>query len=385
MVLSKENMLKYSAHLRAYKSACGDHPELKSFDSELQQKTTNLINSFTSDAKTGLVPLPQHAAYKEFTKHLAEVNQQVSDNIIGYGEVVWENSTLRSLVETYFESAKKTLDIAKNVTEYVDEAKRGERYIVAAVAQFEKEKENDVGKNTKRYENTLRELKKFEAMGNPFDGDKFTTLFKLMHKEQESLLERVKETKEKLEEELKNIGMEISSLKTWSIISNVLFIGVFVAVAVGSMYLLYTGVGTWVGVAGLLSLPLIAIGWVGVHTILENKIQALEKQEEALKKALRITNEMDKGMETDKVYMNSISGKVHALKSKITSMLNAVKDATEDGANEVDTKQVMETLTGDVVELTEDIKAVGDDVAKYSKMIEETSYHVLQKITGSGK
>ncbi|CAD5324381.1 unnamed protein product [Arabidopsis thaliana] len=350
MVLSKENMLKYSAHLRAYKSACGDHPELKSFDSKLQQKTSNLINSFTSDAKTGLVPLPQHAAYKEFTKHLAEVNQQVSDYIIGYGEVVWENSTLRSLVETYFESAKKTLDIAEN-----------------------------------RYENTLRELKKFEAMGNNFDGDKFTTLFKLMHKEQESLLERVRETKEKLDEELKNIGMEISSRKKWSIISNVLFIGAFVAVAVGSMVLLCTGVGTGVGVAGLLSLPLIAIGWVGVHTILENKIEAREKQEEALKKAHRIANEMDKGMETDKVDMNSISGKVHALKSKITSMLNAVKDATEDGANEVDTKQVMETLTGDVVELTEDIKVVGDDVAKYSKMIEETSYHVLQKITGSGK
>lgn len=63
MAFSKDKTSRYSEHVDAYRAACGHHPDLKSFDSKIQQRTSNLIDSLTVEAKTGSVS--PHAVHKE--------------------------------------------------------------------------------------------------------------------------------------------------------------------------------------------------------------------------------------------------------------------------------------------------------------------------------
>ncbi|CAA0383975.1 unnamed protein product [Arabidopsis thaliana] len=383
MAFSKDKTSRYSEHVDAYRAACGHHPDLKSFDSKIQQRTSNLIDSLTVEAKTGSVS--PHAVHKEVIEHLVEVSKAVADVITDCGEEVWENGTLQSLVKDYFNSTMETLKIFETVTQCVHEAKRGQRYIKAAVAQFKKDsEEKDVGVKKKRYEKTLEELMKFKAMGNPFDDGLLKTQFELMNKQQESLFDRVTETKERIAKEIEEVQKRISNVNTATIVSHVVFGAAAFGYAAGCIALMCIGVGAPLGAGMVTLLPVIVVQWVGVNYVLNNSLEALQKQLKALNKVKPIPERITEGMEADKEGMKSVPEQVDELKDQISSLLQTVDDAIGSEGDEVDVKLDMESLEDDVKTLTTKITEVGETVAKYSKIIKEARLHVLEKITGTG-
>ncbi|CAL9248287.1 unnamed protein product [Arabidopsis halleri] len=177
----------------------------------------------------------------------------------------------------------ETLKIFETVTQCVHKAKKGHRYIEAAAAQFAKDsEEKDVGVKKKRYQKTLEELMKFKAMGNPFDGSEHTNQFELMNKQQESLLKKVTDTRERIMKEIEEVTERISTVKTVTIISHVVFAAVGVIYTAGCIGLMCTGVGAGLGAAGALGIPVLAVQWVGANYILNESLEALQKQLKAL-------------------------------------------------------------------------------------------------------
>ncbi|EOA24177.1 hypothetical protein CARUB_v10017410mg [Capsella rubella] len=388
MALSEDLMSKCSEHMSAYKSACEEHPGLKSFDSKLQQRAMKVIDTLTAGAETGTgtEELSQHTVHVEVSKHLLEVHQEVANFILESEDDVWENKSLRYLVKAYFENTIKTLEIFDNIMESVEKAERGQLIIQEAVAQFDKDSsEKDFGGKKKRYEKTLKELKKFKAMGNPFDGRDFSAQFKLIQKQQESLLAEVAEAKKKLEEEAKKLQEEYANAQKGSLISNVVFGAVACLVFVGSVALVMTGVGAPLGVAGFVAVPAIAMGWVGVQFYLAKRMEALKRQQEAFTKLQEKLTLLEIGTETNEDSLGTVTEIAHQLEKKITSIMKDVDDAIENEGDEVDIKLDLYSIREKVEKVTEKINEVGETVAKHSKLIAEARYHILEKINGSGK
>ncbi|XP_019085429.1 PREDICTED: UPF0496 protein At3g28270-like [Camelina sativa] len=362
MALSKDTMSKCSEHLSAYKSACEDDPDLKSFDSALQQRTIKVIDSLTAGAETGLSS--QHEVHKEVSQHLLEVSQDVAKFILESKDNVWESEALKSLVIAYFENTVKTLKIFNTIESCVEDAEMGQLLIRDAVAEFQKESaEANVGGTKKKYEKTLKVLKKFKAMGDPFDGTVLKTQLELIKKQQESLLEEVCEAIKKLQMEITNLGKESS-------IANVFFGAVFAVVAAASIALMATGFGGF----GAISSTLIVAGWAGVDTALRRKNDALKKQLEGLETGIKINQEA----------METVSILVDGLEDRIQNMLKLVDNAIENEDDEADTRLVLKVISDKVEILIEKTKDVGESVKNHSKLIAEARLHVLQKINSSG-
>ncbi|XP_010502826.1 PREDICTED: UPF0496 protein At3g28270-like [Camelina sativa] len=387
MALSEDTMSKCSEHLSAYKSACEDHPHLKSFDFSLQQRTIKAIDSLTNGAETGTGFMSQHEIHMEVSKHLLEVSQDVANFIFETEDNVWESKALKSLVTAYFENTKKTFEILDDVLTCVKLAEMGEHYIVEAVAQFDKESAvKGVGGKKKRYENTLKELKRFKLMGDYFQIVAVTTSIslQLIQQQQILLLQKVSEAKKKHAEEIKELGHEYANAKKWSLISNVILGAVFFIVSLGSIALIATGVGESLGIAGAVSLSLIAMGWVGVHTYLTNKMDALKKQAEALKKEHENSTPVEIGIETNEDSLGTILVLVRQLEQKIQSLIKDADEAIENEGDEVDTQLAIYSIREKVTTLAAKVKEIGESVAKQKELILKAGFHVLEKINGSG-
>ncbi|XP_006279202.2 UPF0496 protein At3g28270 [Capsella rubella] len=315
----------------------------------------------------------------EISKNLLEVSQGVANFILEGENDVWENKALRSLVQAYFDNTIKTLEIFDNVMDYVEKAEMGQLYIQEAVAQFDKESaEKDLGGKKKRYEKTLKNLNKFKAMGDTFDGGELMIQFDLIKKQQESLLQDVSEAKTKFHE-------EYAKLKAGSMISHAVFGAAFFGTLIGSVALLITGVGIPLAIAGFLSLPVMAVGWSVTHFLLEKRMDELKKLEETLTKVEGVSSLVGIGIETNEEALKSVSEIAHQLEKKITSIIKYVDDAIENEGDEVDMKLALHLIKEKVMKLTEKIKEVGETVASHSKLILEARFHVLEKINGSGK
>ncbi|XP_023642667.1 UPF0496 protein At3g28270-like [Capsella rubella] len=144
------------------------------------------------------------------------------------------------------------------------------------MAQFDKE--SACGKK-KRYEKTLKDLKKVNDMKDVFDGQ---------------IDEEQYESKNNLDE-----AHHIS--KFW----NVVFGAGIALVVVVSLVVMAVAVGVSAPFA-VLAAPFLALGRVGVHHSLEKKVNDLKKHEEDGKKQEGITDSTDKGMESNKEALNTI-------------------------------------------------------------------------------
>ncbi|EOA24188.1 hypothetical protein CARUB_v10017426mg [Capsella rubella] len=380
MALSEETMSKCSGHMSAYKSACEEHPDLKSFDSSLQQRTIKVIESLTTGADTG--SLSQHSIHMEVSQHLLEVSQGVANFILESENDVWKNKALKSLVQAYFENTIKTIDIFDNIRDFVGKAEMGQLYIQEAMAEFDKESpEKDAGGRKKRYEKTLKDLKKFDDIKDVFDGQVITNQFELIQKQQESLLEKLcEEAKKKIDEKQSDEAeKELDEAHHRSKFWNVVFGAGIALAAVASLAVMAVAVGVAAPFA-VLAVPLLALGWVGVHHSLEKKVNDLKRHEEDGKKQEGITDSPDKGVESNKEALNTVPKLVHQLEKKIKSILEVVGDAIEDEVDEKEIKLQLSLIGKEVEKLTKEIKEVGETVDKQKKLIHEARFHVLKKI-----
>ncbi|CAH8267030.1 unnamed protein product [Arabidopsis lyrata] len=368
MAFSEDLMSKCSEQINAYKAACEEDPELKSFDASLQQKTIKMIDSLTVDTKTGSVS--PHEAHMKVSEHLVEVTQGVANFITKVEGDVWVNENLRSLVLAYFENTAKTLEIFNTIEKCVDDASMGQVYIQEALIEFENESaEKDDGGKKKKYEKTMEHLKKFKANGDPFDGQVLTDQIKLIKKEQEDLVE-------KMSDAIKNIEKEEKSIE------NVLFGSAFALLAGASIAELGTAgkVGfSW----GLLVSPLLAVGWFGVHSYIEKK-NALNKQLEDLQKLEDVAKSAEKGLIINEEATETVSKLVEGLENRIKHMFDLVDNAIDHAKNEAEARYVLNKISKKVDNLTRKIEEVGESVENHSKLIVEARRHVMEKINRFG-
>ncbi|KAL0386979.1 UNVERIFIED_CONTAM: hypothetical protein Sradi_2579700 [Sesamum radiatum] len=101
------NNLHYTTELNHYEAACRLDVDLQSFDTTLQARTNNVINSLAAGVEVKALSFD---SLKEVTECLLEMNQEVVKVILDCKKDIWKNQELFDLVEDYFENSLKTLD-----------------------------------------------------------------------------------------------------------------------------------------------------------------------------------------------------------------------------------------------------------------------------------
>ncbi|KAK2657289.1 hypothetical protein Ddye_010341 [Dipteronia dyeriana] len=215
---------QFMAELSSYEAACGLDPDLKSFDINLHERTSRVINTLSTGVEGNSLSFD---SLKEVIESLLEMNQDAASVILECKEDIWNNRDLFGLVKEYFENSVNILDFCTALDNCLKRARHSQLIIKLAVKKFEEEVELQCGADEKRYVKTMEELNRFKEAGNPFT-DEFFALFQSVNKQQMSMLRKLQKRKSKLDKKLKN-------MKTWRRVSNVLFVSVFVSVLIFSV------------------------------------------------------------------------------------------------------------------------------------------------------
>lgn len=357
---------KYSSDLSSYTSACKKYSSLKSFDSSLHERTNSVISSLASQAKTQSLSLE---SLMEVYKYLLELNQDTVRVIIESKEAVLKNNDLKALVNVYFKSTSKTLDFCNTVQNCVKKAEISQLLIRFAVKQFETETvDTDLGgSKKKKYAKTLEELNKFKSMGDPFDAE-FVTQYESIYDQQVLLLDELRKLKVKLDKKQRNV-------KTWRILSNVVFVTAFVAAFVLSVV-----------AAAMIAPPVLSAVASGLTTPIEvvgmwcNKMW--KEYEKAVERQRGLVSSLERGAQANNVTIVNIKFEVDNLSIKISSILKTVDFAVEREEDEMATRFAMQEIKKKVEGFTEKIQEVGERAANCSKLIALGRLVVLGHILG---
>ncbi|CAF2063007.1 UPF0496 protein At5g66670-like [Brassica napus] len=279
--LVSQLLLKYSSSdedetneqsLCLYTAACEEDPELKSFGYSLDQRFSKLKSSLAIEGKTENYPLN---SVKLLCGFLVETNQELAKEITASKDVL-EDEELRSVVDLYYESSTKTLDLFNTVGNSANKAKLSIVNIRMAIKQFERESmDTDLGGNKKKYEDTLEELNKVKAMGDPF-GDEYKNQMKSVREEQLILLKKFHELAVKLGSKKKILKIRRRLVTIVYALAALSFLAVEICVCIAIPPMaFYTALGTVTGLNYV-------IGTVGVlvHKVLKKREKDLDKQKE---------------------------------------------------------------------------------------------------------
>ncbi|KAK6288009.1 hypothetical protein POUND7_014188 [Theobroma cacao] len=241
---------KLEADLSSYEAACRHDPALQHFDATLHERTNHVISTLAAGLGVSSISFD---SLKEVTGCLLETNQEVAKIILESQKDIWDNPELFSLVEEYFDNSKKTLDFCTALENCLRRARNNQLIIQLAVRKFEEEVELQVGTDGKKFVKTLEELRKFKAAEEPFSKE-FFLLFDSVRRQQESMLGKLLVRKRKIDKKLK-------SLKTWRMVSNVLFVATFVSVLIFSVVAAAIAAPPVVtALAGALAVPIGSVG-----------------------------------------------------------------------------------------------------------------------------
>ncbi|KAJ4715041.1 UPF0496 protein [Melia azedarach] len=272
---------QYSADFSSYEDACRLDPDLKSFDATVHERTSRVINTLSADNPSDNMfsaGVEVHSlsldSLKEVTGSLLEMNQEVVKVILECKKDIWNNQDLFGLVEDYFENSIKTLDFCTVLEKCLKRARNSQLIIQLAIKHFDEEVELQDGVGEKKYGRTLEELKKFKDAGEPFT-EEFFVLFQSVYRQQVLMLQRLQRRKRKLDKKLK-------SVKTWRMVSNVLFVSAFVSVLIFSVVAAAIAAPPVVtALAGALAVPIGSVGkWC--NSLWKSYENALKGQKELI-------------------------------------------------------------------------------------------------------
>ncbi|KAK6129102.1 hypothetical protein DH2020_037175 [Rehmannia glutinosa] len=186
------------ADLSSYEAACRADPDLQTFDSKLQVRTSRAINSIAVGVDVRSLSLD---SLSEVTECLLGMNQEVD---------IWKNKELSDLVDDYFENSLVTLDFCTALDSCLKRAGHIESIINVALRKFQEEY-NAVSeeKSVKNYSNTLEELRNFRTVGDPFTQDFFKAF--------------------------NSLDKKLRKLRVWRKVSNVIFVVAFASVLICSV------------------------------------------------------------------------------------------------------------------------------------------------------
>ncbi|KAJ4874609.1 UPF0496 protein [Raphanus sativus] len=364
--LSSDKNVTNEEKLSFYTSACEEDPELKSFDSSLDQRLSKLKSSLSTGGKTGNNSLN---AVKSVCGFLVEVNQNLAENIIANKDLL-KKEDLKSLVGLYCESSTSTLDLFTTVSNCTNKAKLSIEIIRVAIQQFEKESmdTNFGGGNVKKakYAKTLEELNKVKARGDPF-GDEFKDKLKSVRAEHLVLLEKLGELVKKLEKKHHRLKRKrkLTTIAFGSVAASILAIEVCALVVAPQLAVN----GAVQGAAGLGQL--MVAGGIYANDKMTTREKDLDTQKEVVNIMFDSTNVNIQGTNT----INSLVEKLIVSLSLILGSVEQVKREEEA------VKPVMEAIVTEVDAFASSIKDVGKAVATCSSCVASGKLQVLESIT----
>ncbi|KAI3448056.1 hypothetical protein Pfo_004721 [Paulownia fortunei] len=339
------NNLPYTTELNSYEAACRLDVDLQSFDTTLQARTNNVINSLAEGVE---VKALSFGSLREVTACLLEMNQEVVKVILDLFE----------LVEEYFENSLKTLDFCAALEKCLKRAKDSQLLILVALHQFEEE---DGVERNERYSKTLEELKNFKDAGNPFT-EEFFRVFQSVYRHQMLMLERLQSRKNKLDKKLKYIH-------AWRKVSSIIFAATFAAVLICSVVAAAVAAPpVAAALAAATSIPLGSMGkWI--DSLLKNYETAVKGQKE-------IINYMNVGTYVAIKDLDSIRVLIDRLELDIETLMTNADFAINEEAVKLGVDEIRKKL--DV--FTKNIEELGAQADNCSRDIRRARTVILQRI-----
>ncbi|XP_074576642.1 UPF0496 protein 1-like [Curcuma longa] len=349
------------AELMSYEEACRLDPELETFDSTLQQRTSRAISTLADGVQVRSLSLD---SLREITGCLLEMNQEVVKVILDCKRDVWKNTELFDLVEDYFENSLQTLDFCTTLEKCLTKARDNQLIIQVALQRFaeEEEEEEDHKDDNARYSRTLKELRRFKAAGDPFT-EEFFKAFQSIHQLQLQMLDKMQMRKKKLDKKLK-------SIKAWRKVSSIIFaatLATFLICAVVAAAIAAPPVAA--AVAAAAAIPIGSMGkWI--DSLLKDYQNALKGQKEVLLS-------MQVGTYISIRDMDNIHCLIDQLEIQMASLLSSMDFAIRDVEA---MKIVMEKIREKMEVFTKSVENLAQHADKCSSDIMRARTVLLQKI-----
>ncbi|CAN6937859.1 unnamed protein product [Brassica oleracea] len=295
------------------------------------------------------------------------MNQNLVENIIAHVDLL-KNEELRSLVDLYYESSTSTLDLFNTVGNCTNKAKLSILIIRIAIQQFEKESmDTEIGGNKKKYAETLEELNKVKARGDPF-GDEFKDQLKSVRAEHLKILEKVHEQVMKLD---KQQGKLKRRRRLTTIFFSTMVLS-FLAVEICSNIV---GVPPLVqGTAFGLNLLMTPLG-LYLNEMMKNREKDLDRQKE-------VVNIMEKNTNVNIQWTNTINSLVEKLTTSLSLILGSMELAVVKREEEA-VKPLVEAILKEVDAFASTIQEFSEAVAKCISCVASGKLQVLEHITNS--
>lgn len=340
------------ADLSSYEAACQVDPDLRTFDSTLQVRTSRAINSIAVDLEVRSLSLD---SLREVTECLLEMNQEVVQIILQNKEDIWKNKELSDLVDDYFENSLQMLDFCTALDSCLQRAGHIESIINVALRVFEEEHYNIPGEGgVKSYSRTSEELRNLKGAGRPFT-EEFFKMFTTVYSQQNSMLEKLKAKKKQLDKKL-------GRTKTWRRVSNVIFGVIFVSVLICSVVavaVIAPPVVTALAAAAL-AMPLVSMGkWL--NTIWKKCEKELRGQREIITSMHIGSNLVIKELDSIRVLIDQLQIKIEAF------LGNADFALGQDGAVVIAVVEIRKKVN-DFTKTIQDLSKHADKCTRDTKM-----------------
>lgn len=303
-----------NSDVSSYEAACRADPDLLSFDSTVQLRTSRVLNSIAVGVDVRSLSLD---SLSQVTECLLEMNQEVVKMILQNKKDIWKNRELSELVDEYFDNSLLTLDFCTALDSCLKRAGHIESIINVALRKFQEEHYtvSDEEGSVKNYPKTLEELRNFRTAGDPFTQD-FFQILNLVHSQQILMFE-------KLQAKKRNLDKKLVKLKAWRRVSNVIFIVAFASVLICSVVAAaITAPPVVTALAAAASVPLGSMGrWV-------NSIW--KKHESDLRGQTEIISSMQMGSYIVLKDLDSIKKLVERFRIQIEELLANAEFAMEE-------------------------------------------------------
>lgn len=357
--------MEYSADLSSYEAACRLDPEIQSFDTTLQQRTSRVISTLAHGVEVRSLSFD---SLREVTGCLLEMNQEVVKVILECKKDIWKNPELFDLVEEYFENSLQTLDFCTALEKCLKKARDSQLIIHVALQRFEEEEEDVVEEDgKKKYRRTLEELRHFKAAGNPFT-EEFFQVYQSVYRQQLSMLEKLQQRKNKLDKKLK-------SIKAWRKVSSIIFAATFATILICSV--VAAAVAAPPVAAALAAAASIPVGSMGkwIDSLLKDYQKAVKGQKEILNSMKVGTYIIIKDLDSIRVLVDRLEVQINVLLDNADFALKD-EEAVKFGIGEI--KKKLEVFMKSVEDL-------GEQADRCSRDIRRARTVVLQRIIKNPK
>ncbi|KAG8073884.1 hypothetical protein GUJ93_ZPchr0006g42002 [Zizania palustris] len=348
----------------SYEAACRSDPELRTFDTTLQWRTSRAISTLAVGVEVRSLSLE---SLREVTGCLLDMNQEVVRVILDCKKDIWKSPELFDLVEDYFESSLHTLDFCTALDKCLKRARDSQLLLHVALQRFDDDEENDTVSQedaapSARYERTLHELRQFKAAGDPFT-EEFFTAFQAVYRQQLTMLEKLQQRKSRLDK-------KVRAIKAWRRVSSIIFATTFAAVLICSV--VAAAIAAPPVAAALAAAASIPVGSMGkwIDSLLKGYQDALRGQKE-------VVSAMQVGTFIAIKDLDSIRVLIDRVELEISSMIDCVEFAERD---EEAVKFGVEEIKKKLEVFMNSVEYLGEQAARCSRDIRRARTVVLQRI-----